>query len=154
MLVSALSLGARELQSPIVAACDLALLLPRCRPELLAARAREGRVARALGLSLCWLLRLGGAGGPAEGDEPPALRLLGVPLEAAALRGLLDSLGLSRPLLRLLDGLAGHHDLRRLPLRRPEELFRKALLIDRPLDAARLAASTLRRRLARALRAP
>ena len=144
VLTCALSLAAHELRSPLVVACDLALLLPRCDQRLLAERARAGRVARALGLGLAWLLWLAGSG--------PSAALCGAPVETPRARGLLALLRL-RPATRLLLGrLAGRYDLRRLALPRPEQLARKALLLDRPLDGVRLAAATLGHRLRRRLR--
>ena len=146
LLVCALSLAAHELQSPLVVASDLARLLPRCDQRLLAARAREGRVARALALALTWLLLVAGGEAGAE-----VVLLADAPVERARVRGLLALLGLRSPTWLLLDRLAGRYDLRRLPLARPEQLARKALLLDRPADVARFAVATLRRGLGRRL---
>jgi Uncharacterised nucleotidyltransferase len=141
-LACALSLAAHELRSPMVAACDLALLLPRCDGPLLVSRAREGRVARALGLGLSWLVQL------CEPRQAHA-RLCGVPVERELLQTLSRELGLSLALRSALARIAARYDLQRRRLGRPEQLLRKALLIDRPLDAARLAAAILRRGLHR-----
>lgn len=161
VLTCALSLAAHELRSPLVVACDLARLLPRCDQRLLAERAKEARVVRALGLSLCWLLRLAGGAAPRAGmarsterasGDAQAAQICGAPLEPPRLRSLLALLGLRRPTVLLLERIAARYDLRRLPLPRPEQLVRKALLLDRPVDAVRLAAATLERSLRRRLR--
>jgi hypothetical protein len=66
-------------------------------------------------------------------------------------RALLDhlraALQVATPVRAALRSLAARYDLSRQRLARPEQLLRKALLIDRPWDAVRFASATLRRHL-------
>jgi hypothetical protein len=137
LLSCVVSLGAHELRSPLVIACDLALLLARCDLAVVAQRAAQARIERMLVLALAWLQWL-------AGEEAAAL--WGVPVPRTALAALLARAGLGSALRAALRAVAARYDLLRQPLARPEQLLRKGLLIDRPWDAVRFASATLRRR--------
>lgn len=143
VLVLALSLAGKELAAPLSLAADLLRLLPQADPAALAARAREVRAARALGLALAWLQALAGVA------EQLAFAPVGRPRLAEAAR----ALALSRLARRTLAALAGAYDLSRARPGRARQLWRKALLVDRPGDVLRLAAATAGARARRALQA-
>jgi hypothetical protein len=139
LLSCVVSLGAHELRSPLVVACDLALLLGRCDPIVVAQRAAEARVERMLLLALSWLQWLI--------DEEPEPALCGVAVDRQRLSALSESLQVAGPIRAALRGVAARYDLERQALGRAEQLVRKGLLIDRPWDAVRFASATLRRQL-------
>jgi len=160
-LVCAHSLAVHELAAPLITLCDLARLLVRCDPERLARLAREVRLGRALFVSLALLERLSSRPARAEAGvdgadakqgaqedrashpAAAAVSLCGATVERAQLEALAQRLALSAPIERLLHGAAAGFDLSRRRLPRAHQLWRKALFIDRPGDAARFAARHL-----------
>ena len=140
LLSCVVSLGAHELRSPLVVACDLALLVGRCDLAMVARRAAEARIERMLLLALRWL-------GWAAGEPTKAAALCGLPVDHHHLAALAEALRLSSPLRAALGAVAARYDVQRQPLSRAEQLVRKGLLIDRPWDAVRFAARTLQRAL-------
>ncbi len=138
LLSCVVSLGAHELRSPLVVACDLALLLDRCEPAVVAQRAAEARVERMLWLALAWLGRL-------SGEDGAEHALCGLPVDRQRLAALSESVGLASPIRAALRSVAARYALQRQALSRAEQLLRKGLLIDRPWDAVRFASATLQR---------
>ncbi len=151
-LVCAYSIALHELTSPLVVLCDLARLLARCDLHRLVAFAREVRLVRSLHVSVSLLAQLGRRAGN-EGREsglPRATFLLcGAPVSPSQLEQLLDLLGLASVTRLILDAAAAGYDLSRAPPSRAQQLIRKTLFIDRPVDALRFATRHLKRRLRR-----
>lgn len=131
LLAHAANLGTHELRVPLIALCDLARLWPRADAVLLLERAEEARLCGALYASLALLQQLAPAGafGGARFD-PVSLRelLARVRRRVPSLSGRLA-----------LPWVAARYDLGRGTLSRAEQLARKALFIDRPLDRLRFA---------------
>ena len=146
-LVCAWSIALHELAVPLIGLADLARLLARAEPPRLAGLAGEVHLRRALYVSLRLLARLGPPAFPSKIFAAALSRvapcapfaLAGAPVEPARLALLLEALPLSTPSRRALDAAAGGYDLARAPLSRVRQLWRKALFIDRPQDAARFA---------------
>jgi len=145
LLAHAANLGTHELRVPLIAVADLARLWPRAEPQLLLERAAQARLCGALYASIELLLRCAPEGlfGGAR-FEPAGLRRF-----LTRARALVPS-ALSR---RGLSWAASRYDLDRRPLGRAEQLARKALFIDRPLDRVRFALAHARTVASAALRA-
>jgi Uncharacterised nucleotidyltransferase len=133
LLICALSIGAHELRVPLLLACDLLLLLERCRIEESAARAKETRVARALWLSLRWLGEI----------TAGASRFCGLPVPRAELAALLEALEVPLHARLALGSIARRYALSRRQPGRLEQLWRKGWILDSARDAARFAAASL-----------
>ena len=153
-LVCAHALAIHVLAAPLVSLCDLARLLPRCDLNKLSGLAGEVRLVSALQVALELLAALGPPASRssslfAKAEPCAAFSLCGTRVEPALLATLLGKSPLGIGTRRLLRNAAAGYDLARAPLPRAGQLWRKALFIDSPRDAARFAAahalSTLRR---------
>jgi hypothetical protein len=126
LLAHAVNLATHELRVPLVHLADLSRLWAACQPAVVIARARAMRLRRALGCAL-WLL-----------EEIAGPWFAGQAIELAGVRAAREELLRGHP-HGLLGRLVSRYDPTRQPLGRVEQLWRKALLIDDPLDAARFA---------------
>lgn len=120
VIIHAHNLALHELRAPLIQLVDLELLLARCRPERVLQRARESHTLNALCAALALLERV----------RP------GAPEEL---------LREARPTLAVRWAVR-RYDVSRRPLRRAEQLLRKAVFIDRARDRARFLFAHLRAR--------
>ncbi len=144
LLAHAANLGTHELRVPLIAVADLARLWPRAVPALLLERAEEARLCGALYASIELLVRC----------APEGL-FGGARVELPSLRNFLERSRARVPSALSRQGLAwaaSRYDLSRRPLGRAEQLARKALFIDRPLDRVRFALAHARTVASAALR--
>ncbi len=137
-LLCAHAIALHELAVPLISLFDLVQLLAKAAPQKLAALAGEVHLRRALSVSLRLLARLG-------------TPLGGTQIEPSRLASLLETLPMVSPIAHALDAAVNGYSLARAPLPRAKQLWRKALFIDRPQDAARFALGHALQRLRAAL---